>query len=487
LAGIAGIFGESVTQKTVEGMLNTIRHRGPDSTKIHREGRFIAGVVASDLSDERGDGFAREDDVAVFFDGDIYNQRSSGMSDSEVVLDLYKKYGRTFPAHLKGVFACAIWNKRGILLARDAVGVRPLYWGKTSEGELCFASEMKALVDIAEDLWELRPSTTYSSDSGIAAYIPHYPEVTIPNSPKKAMKELREFLFQAVEKRLEDGAVGGMLLSGGLDSSIIAAIANELKPGIPAFTVGLKDAPDEKNAVIMAKHLGIEHHISYFGYEEVADIIPKAVTSLESFEEDCISGAIANLFASSLASKHTNCILSGEGGDELYGGYHLLKDLETEDERLRVMDHLIAVAYNTALQRLDRAMMANSINYRTPFIDTNMIAFSLQIPVSWKVHSNSDGKLVEKWLLREAFKDMLPEEIYKREKLRFSRGTGVDSIMDKIAEENSRDNKTENELCISSIGYQFSTPKEFWYYGLFNKSFPSPAFEKLVGRWDPEK
>jgi asparagine synthase (glutamine-hydrolysing) len=208
---------------------------------------------------------------------------------------------------------------------------------------------------------------------------------------------------------------------------------------------------------------------------------------LESFDEDCISGAIANLFASSLASKHTNCILSGEGGDELYGGYHLLKDLESEDERLRMMDRLIAIAYNTALQRLDRAMMANSINYRTPFIDTKMIAFSLQIPVSWKIHSNSHGKLVEKWLLREAFKNMLPEEIYKREKLRFSRGTGVDSLMDEVAEEELNDGKSRSEFCCSSVGYQFNSPKEFWYHNLFKKSFPSPAFEKLVGRWDPGK
>jgi asparagine synthase (glutamine-hydrolysing) len=107
--------------------------------------------------------------------------------------------------------------------------------------------------------------------------------------------------------------------------------------------------------------------------------------------------------------------------------------------------------------------------------------------VSWKVHSKSHGKLVEKWLLREAFKDMLPEEIYEREKLRFSRGTGVDGLMDKVAEGKLKDGKSGNEFRSSSTGYQFNTPKEFWYYSLFKENFPSPAFEELVGRWDPGK
>jgi asparagine synthase (glutamine-hydrolysing) len=281
--------------------------------------------------------------------------------------------------------------------------------------------------------------------------------------------------------------VGGLLLSGGLDSSIIAAIANELKPGILAFTVGVENAPDLKNAEIMAKHLGIEHYIYNFDIEEIIELVPTAVRSLESFDEDCISGAIANLFASSLTSNFTNCILSGEGGDELFGGYHLLKELPTEDERLKMMGSLIDVAYNTALQRLDRAMMANSINYRTPFIDTEVIAFALQLPVQWKVHDNGKGRLIEKWLLREAFKDMLPTEIYTREKLRFSGGTGTDNLMDEATEDKLADGEFNEESCYTAGGYRLSTPKEMWYYKLYKENFPTLAFEKLVGRWDPNK
>ena len=473
-------------------MLDTIKHRGPDTIEICEKGQLVAGVAASNLGEARGNGFAKEGDIAVFFDGEIYNERSKGKSDAEVALDLYKQHGRVFPAYLEGVFACALSDGDNILLARDAVGVRPLYCGRTEEGTLCFASEMKALVGTVVDVWELRPATSYSADAGISGYIPRYPEVVIPNSLQGAANRLKVCLFRAVEKRLKDGAVGGMLLSGGLDSSVIAAIANELKPGIPAFTVGVEDAPDLVNAVIMAEHLGVQHHIRSFEVEEIIELVPEAVRSLESFDEDCISGAIANLFASSLASKYTKCILSGEGGDELYGGYHLLKELPTEDERLKMMGHLIDIAYNTALQRLDRAMMANSINYRTPFIDTEVIAFSLQIPVRWKVHpcirgGSGNGKLIEKWLLREAFKDMLPEEIYRREKLRFSGGAGVDDLMDSVAEGKLADGEFDKESCYTDIGYRLNTPKELWYYNLFKENFPLPAFEELVGRWDPSK
>jgi asparagine synthase (glutamine-hydrolysing) len=461
MAGIAGIFGNPTGKKT-QKMLNIIKHRGPDSTKIYQNKKIAAGVVASNLSQARGNGFAKEGNTVVFLDGDIYNKRRHGRSDAQVVLDLYKKYGWNFSAYLEGAFACAVSNGSELLLTRDPIGVRPLYWGKTEQGALCFASEVKALVSIAIDIWELRPKTIYSSNNSIGEYVPRYPEIKIPTSSQEAAEKLREYVFQAVERRLEDGAVGGIFLSGGLDSSIIAATANKLKPGIPAFTVGIKGAPDLENAVIMAKHLGIEHHICNFGIEEIIKLVPKAVRTLESFDEDCVSGSIANLVASSLASKTTNCMLTGEGGDELMGGYLLLKELPSDEERLKMMGRLIDIAYNTALQRLDRAMMGNSVNYRTPYIDPEVIAFCLQIPVQWKIHQSSDGKLIEKWLLREAFKDMLPNEIYTREKLRFSGGTGTDNLMDRAAEDKLKDGEFNEESRYTPGGYCLNSPKELW-------------------------
>jgi asparagine synthase (glutamine-hydrolysing) len=491
MAGIAGVlYADSADKDTLgDRMLDTVAHRGPDSREVHKDGRFSGGVGAQDLGIERGNGFARSGKTVLFFDGEIYNERTESKSDAEVALELYLEHGKVFPGYLEGVFACAVWNGSELVLARGPVGVRPLFYGKTGNGTYVFASEMKALVGVAEEVWELNPQTVFSSESGVNGYVVRYPEVEMPSTPEAAAKKLREILFRSVEKRMADGALGGMLLSGGLDSSIIAAIANEIKPGIPAYTVGLKDgnAPDLENAALMAGHLGVEHKVYHFTATEIAEMVPDAVWKLESFDEDCISGAISNLNASALAAKDTNCIFSGEGGDELFGGYHLLKNLPTEYERLKMMHKLVEIAYNTAVQRLDRGMMGNSLNYRTPFIDSEVIAFALQVPVRWKIHRNEEGELIEKWILREAFRDLLPDTIYKRVKLRFSAGTGTDTVMDEIAEGKGYKEKFNENTRTTPGGYYLNSPKELWYYEIFKEKFPSLQFEKLVGRWDPNK
>jgi asparagine synthase (glutamine-hydrolysing) len=468
-------------------MLDAMAHRGPDTLRLHQNGRFSAGVRSSTLSADRGDGFARDGETAVFLDGEVYNARAAGKSDAEVALHLYGQYGRAFPAHLEGVFACAVYDGGDLLLARDAVGVRPLYVGRAGDGGVCFASEMKALVGVAEEVSEMQPRTCRALRDGVSSYLPRSPEMKVPASLAEAAKALRRCVERAVARRLEDGAVGACLLSGGLDSSIIAAVARQLRDDLPALTVGMEGAPDLDSAALVAGHLDMEHHVRIYDARAVAEMVPRAVRTLESFDEDCVSGAIANLFASALARQHTNCILSGEGGDELFGGYHLLKDLPTDQERLKMMQQLIDVAYNTALQRLDRAMMANSINYRTPFIDTEVMAFALQLPVPWKIHHAGNGRLVEKYILREAFRDLLPEKIYRREKLRFSAGTGTDGFMDRVAEEKVEEKGLDGTSRTTEAGYPLNSPKELWYYRLFREAFRSPAFERLVGRWDPGK
>jgi len=485
MAGIAGIKGKANNLNLFKQMVGKIKHRGPDTLKTIAIKDFAGGVTASKLSRERGDGYFKSKNIVVMLDGEIYNKRNKGRSDAAVVFDLYKKYGKTFPGYLEGVFACCIYDGTELILTRDTVGVRPLYYGKNAEGGILFASELKSLVGLVDEVFELNPLTVFSSTSGINGYIPRYPECKIPANPEQAAKELKKILVKSVEKRLADGAVGGMLLSGGLDSSIIASIAAKIKPKLPAFTVGIKEfpAPDIENARLMADYLGIKHFIYEISIKEVEEMVPEAVNVLESFDEDCISGTISNLNASGLAAKHTNCILSGEGGDELFGGYHLIKKLPTEDQRLKMMHKLVAIAYNTALQRLDRSMFGRSINYRTPFIDSDVVAFALQTSVKWKIHKSGNAE-IEKWILREAFKDMLPDKIYRRVKLRFAGGTGIDNVMDDVAKSKIGENEFTEETRNTEGGYYLNSPKELWYYKIFKKNFPSLAFEKLVGRWD---
>ncbi|MFO8012928.1 MAG: asparagine synthase-related protein [Phycisphaerae bacterium] len=486
MAGIAGVFATEPQDAVVRRMLDALCHRGPDTMCLFESARRAGGVCAAELSSARGAGFAQREGVTVLFDGDIYNERAEGQSDADVVLGLYRNYGQAFPAYLEGVFACAVYDGPDLLLARDAVGVRPVYCGTLKKGGKCFASEMKALVGVADDIWELPPSTVYSASSSVSRYRPRLPDVLVPTDFDEAKRLVRRLLTDAVERRIEDGAVGACLLSGGLDSSIITCVAHEFNPDLPAVTVGVEGAPDLENARLVAESLGIEHRVHLYTEDEAEALVPKAVVALESFDEDCVSGAIANMMASGVASQFTNCILSGEGGDELFGGYHLLKDLDSGLERLEMMENLIDVAYNTAVQRLDRAMLANQIHYRTPFIDAQVMALALQLPVRWKIHE-VEGEPVEKYILREAFRDLLPEQIYKRRKLRFSAGTGTDGFMDRVAEGQDQAADYSEATQHTPEGYTLNSPKELWYYRLFKEHFPEPAFERLVGRWDPDK
>lgn len=487
MSGIAGIVGEGAKKEILALMLEKLVHRGPDEHWIDAGHGYAVGACASVLGSKPRRSYAKDGALNVLFDGEIYNGGAGEIPDAETVAEAYRRYGRTFAAHLHGAFACAIRDGEQLVLARDPVGIRPLYWGRDERGTLAFASEMKALVGLVEEVHELSPATVFSSQTGVQSYLPIHPFVPIPDSVETAKRDLRDVLFRATERRLRDGAVGGMLLSGGLDSSIIAAVANEIQPGLPAFTVGVEGAPDLENAALMAKYLGIEHNVEIFGTDEIEAMIPKAVYSLESFDEDCVSGAIANLITSEWVSSRTNCILSGEGGDELNGGYLLLKQLPDDEARRRTMEHLIEIAYNTALQRLDRAMMGHSLNYRTPFLDAEVIAFCLQIPVQWKVHDMGDGRQIEKWLLREAFQEMLPEEIYLREKHRFSGGTGTDALIESISDRIISPEEFTEEARMTSEGYRLNSPKELHYYRLFREYFPGDHFERLVGRWDPGK
>jgi asparagine synthase (glutamine-hydrolysing) len=488
MAAIAGVLRDETARDIVESMLEAMRHRGPQTETIKEEQSFVLGARSLSLSTARGNGFARDGGAIVLFDGEIYNERGGAEADADVVLRLYRKFGRAFAGELRGAFACAILDGNELILARDALGIRPLYWGHATQGALCFASEMKALVGVSDDVRELLPRTTWSSIHGLGGWVPKSPAVSVPPDPADAAAALRACVMHAVERRLADGAVGACLLSGGLDSSIIAAAVKALGADMPLMTVGVEGrSPDVANARIVAEHLRMRHEIRLFGRDEIARLVPDAVWHMESFDEDCVSGAISNLFASALAAKETHCILSGEGGDELFGGYHLLKDIPDEAGRLKMMERLTEIAYNTALQRLDRAMMANSIHYRTPFLDPEVMAFAAHLPVEWKIHRRDDGTLVEKWILREAFKGLLPEAIYQRPKLRFSVGTGTDSLMDEIAALHVSLAEAASQGQPTPEGYTLNSAKELWYYRIFKQRFPHPCFERLVGRWDPNK
>ncbi|MBD3320815.1 MAG: hypothetical protein GF350_06955 [Chitinivibrionales bacterium] len=349
-------------------------------------------------------------------------------------------------------------------------------------GTIYFASELKSLRSINAEPQELPAGKMFSSKTGTSDFQPFRPEIPNFKTPAKAKNVLRKLLFKATEERVLKGDVDGVALSGGLDSSIIASLALELNPDIHFFTVGTRNSPDIYNAEAMSSYLGAKkrQHILTVNKTQIENAVHRAIWYLESFEQDCVCGCIANFFLSQCAAEYANCCLCGEGADELFSGYRIFKEM-SDAQRRQYDRSILLTSYNTSLRRLDRGWLSHSVNYRAPFLDPHILAFSSSIPPEWKIHGR--GK-IEKWILREAFKENIPDAIVHREKDPFSSGSGIDALIDSIAqkyvssEEFAKRNKTP-------FGFRLRSPKELWFYDIFKSLFPKEMFEKQAEKWNP--
>jgi len=495
MAAIAGILstngagehnGNGFT-RDLEKMLESMRHRGPDNAVVRTlpDGTGAMGAVEVNLSRDKTGCTSLGRNPHIVFDGEIYNEQANGRSDVELFQHLYAEHGKDCFSMLDGTFSCAIRDKDELILARDAVGSRPLFYG-SENGSIVFGSEMKSLVGhLRFDVKELAPGWMFSTKEGLSPFEPFAPEIPELGSLEEATRTVRDLLIEAVRKRMK--GANAVALSGGLDSSIIAAIAREYNPDLLLFTGTIDTAPgpDLENAKLMADFLGLEHHVYRITEQDILDFIPQAVWYLESFDEDCISGIISNYYVARMAKPYTDAILVGEGADELFGGYRMvLKSPKVRDaaHREELAQRLLDIAYNTALRRLDRAWMANAVVYRTPFLDPRVVAFCQKIPMAWKIHGE---KQVEKYILREAFRDMLPQKIADREKLRFAMGVGTDDVMDSIVSQFVDPAEIEKRPR-AAYGMPFASFKEIYYYDEFLTMFP-PAYEQQTVRWDPFK
>jgi len=481
MAGIAGIQGKDNGE--LKQMLEKIGYRGPDETWVNQQSPVVLGCLELNVggSCPNGTHHAYDGEVAAVIDGRVYNPETSGMTEAEAVIALYKKYGVRFAGKLNGDFACAISDGGQMILARDWAGIKPLYYGH-SGGKLCFASEAKSLVGIAKDVREFPPGYVYSREQGFRKYVSEAVETPDFKDYEQGKKVVKELLMEATEKRLKDNAVGGVLLSGGLDSSLITYMAHEVKPDIECFTVSMEEGQDLPLAKDVTSYLGVKHHVLMFEEKEIEEILPPAIYHQEMYEESCVHGAIANFLAGRFVSPHTRVVFSGEGADEFFGGYDgQFREGENPEEVACIVDKLINVAHNTALQRLDRLNAANSFESRTPFLDAKVMDFSLKIPIQHKIHGEEQ---VGKWIVRQAFEGCLPDHIIYQTKRFFAQGSGVAYIMRKMAEKHitekelAEHNRIEGNPWLSSV-------EELYYYRIFKESFPQPTFDRLAGRWDP--
>jgi len=463
--------------------LETIRYRGPHEIWTSNKNEVNIGCLELYVggNSKANAHYAFDNTRAVVLDGRIYNPSDKTMSDAEAVLYFYDNFGINFAEKIDGDFACAVSDKGQLILARDWAGIKPLYYGHY-DGRLCFASEAKALVGLVADVKEFPPGYIYSRETGFQKYASTAVSTPQFENYDQGKKVVRELLTEAVEKRMKDNAVGGVLLSGGLDSSLITFMAHEINPDIECFTVSMEGGQDLPLAKDVTKYLGIKHHILMFGDKEIKEILPLAIYHQEMYEESCVHGAIANFLAGRFVKPHTQCVLTGEGADEFFAGYDgQFKQGNNPEEIASIVDNLIYVAHNTALQRLDRLNAANSFESRTPFLDSSVMYFCLKIPLQYKIHGHDQ---TGKWILRQAFEGCLPDHIIYQTKRFFAQGSGVAYIMRAQAEKEITQaeldafNKVQSNPWLSSV-------EELYYYRIFKKTFPQPMFDRLVGRWDP--
>ncbi|MCK9274244.1 MAG: asparagine synthase-related protein [Syntrophales bacterium] len=482
MSGIAGQLGNN--EAAVSQILENISHRGPHGTVTFDEGSIHLGINELNVGGDSREGShsASKGKKAVVLDGRIYNEALSKYSDAEAVLSLYEQFGDRFAEKIDGDFACAIRDGSSMILARDEAGVKPLYYGHDNEGNLCFASEAKGLAGISSDLKEFPPGYIYSRQIGFRRFVStavSTPDVTTYDQAKSILRELLE---KAVEKRMRDNAVTGVLLSGGLDSSLIAAMACRIRPGIQCFTVSMEDGVDLPLARDVTAALTLPHHVRMFGNDDISKVLPEAIHYQEMFEESCVHGAIANFLAGQFIKGKSSCVLTGEGADEFFAGYDgQYKAASNQEEVAAICDTLINVAHNTALQRLDRLNAANGYESRTPFLDAAVMQFARKLPLAWKIHGEDR---TGKWILRQAFEDVLPEHIIYQTKRFFAQGSGVAYVMREEAEKNI--SREELDAFNSQKGNPLlSSVEELYYYRFFKKTFPCNSFDRLVGRWDP--
>jgi len=442
MCGIVGMFGVEMPE-VLKSMLDETVHRGEDSTQYEFwDGLCGLGINRLSIMDlERGDQPIHDESgtIHVVCNGEIYNHSAivddlrdghnfSTRSDVEVIVHLYEDHGPDCVNFLDGMFAFVVYDasRRTFLAARDPLGIKPFYYARDGR-RWFFASEAKALLRTGIDpAWvrSLPPGFRLTPERGPEQYFHLAAHKSVPNPAL-----VRELLTHAVKKRMMADVEVGTFLSGGIDSSLVTAIASELNPDIQAFTVGMEGAPDVEAARQVARHLGIRHHVCAFRFEELVELLPEAIWHVESYNPSMVTGSVVTLMAARLAKQvGVKVVLCGEGSDEIFAGYKVLRDLryrELHDASWQLLDNL----HKTELQRLDRMSMAVSLEARVPFLDRDLVEYALNLPSTVKIRRQGD-RLIEKWILRQAFDGILPDELLWREKLPFDQGSGARALID---------------------------------------------------------
>ena len=370
-------------------------------------------------------------------------------------------------------FARATVRDGRLTLERDRLGVAPLYFGTTDDGHLCFASEVKALLGVTAWVREFPPGHR-CVDGRCDPRQALVPLTPLAEPPHTLARRLRGRLQLSVRRRVSGDAIGSWL-SGGLDSSTLAALARPLVNHLHTIAVGLPGAPDLEYARAVADHLGTDHHEIAVTRDDLLRVLDEVIYYLESFDALLVRSSMVNYLASRGAAEYVETVLSGEAGDELFAGYDYLRGVSPRDLPGELID-ITGRLHNTALQRVDRSAAAHGLVALVPFADPDVVDLALRIPVEYKL---KDG--VEKWILRRAMDGALPESVLGRKKAKFWQGAGVEDLLASHAEETISDHDLRQERRLEN-GWSLSSKEELLYFRVFRQHFSDLGDLSWMGR-----
>ncbi|MBR5988418.1 MAG: asparagine synthase B [Prevotella sp.] len=515
MCGIVGIF--NVKEQTSElrqralRMSQKIRHRGPDWSGIYCGGSAILAHERLSIVDPESGGqplFSPDRQQVLAVNGEIYNhqqirERYAGKydfmtgSDCEVILALYRDKGIGFLEDLSGIFAFALYDeqKNEFLIARDPIGVIPLYIGYDNDGKVYVASELKALEGQCDHYEPFLPGHYYwSKEPGMKRYYQRdWMKYDAVKDNPASVEAVRDALKDAVRRQLMSDVPYGVLLSGGLDSSVISAIAERFSekrienngqtraywPRLHSFAVGLKGAPDLAKAKMVADHIGTVHHEINYTIQEGLDAIRDVIYFIETYDVTTVRASTPMyLLARVIKSMGIKMVLSGEGADEIFGGYlyfHKAPDAQAfHEETVRKLSKL----YLYDCLRANKSLSAWGVEGRVPFLDKEFLDVAMRTNPEAKM---CPGKTMEKRIVREAFADMLPAEVAWRQKEQFSDGVGYSWIdtLKKITSEAVSD----EQMAHAVERFPINPPKnkeEYYYRSIFAEHFPSESAARSV-------
>jgi len=503
MCGIAGCIGVQDT-KTINKMLDALPHRGPNDRGVHEFGNGVFGHTRLSIVDvaKGHQPIVSEDGrVGIICNGEIYNFRKirtrlaphyrfCTKSDSEVVLHLYQEKGPDCLKELNGMFAFAIFDGDDFMLARDPIGIKPLYYGYYNE-KLYFSSELGAMsLAGVEEVHEFPAGHYYTPKEGFVPFyeVPEVQDHLLVDIEETSDIIRKEFIKCVKDRLLADPEVPvGSFCSGGLDSSLVAAIAAEDIPKLHTFVVGMRDedgelSDDIKAARIAAAHIGSTHHELVFTENEYYEALPEVIRRLETYDPSLVRCAVPCYFTCKLAAEYVTVVLTGEGADEIFTGYHYMKHLpfsQLNGEARR----LLCNVHNINLQRADRMGMAFSLELRVPFFDKAMMDLAMKIPPELKIREHNGAK-IEKWILRKAFEKTgyLPDEILWRYKVQYTQGAGCESLGERMAEREMSDEEWER-LKAENPDAVLNSKEAAFYFKIFRRYHPQDSILRSIGIW----